>query len=122
MGGCFIIIFIDGMNKYLDCFKIMILWFFVFIDVKNGVFNIEFCYDLQVFIWFRCFIGFFIEVLDVVVLCLLGNGLFGISSIDGFLIEKFVVVMKLCKFVKMEIDELFFLWGDININGFGLFY
>lgn len=122
MGGRLIITPTDGMNKHSDRLKTMTLRSSALIDAKNGALNIELCHDLQAFIRLRRLTGLPIEVLDAAVSCLSGNGPSGTSSIDGSLIEKLAAVMKLCKLVKMEIDELLPLWGDINTNGPGSLY
>ncbi|KAK4182978.1 hypothetical protein QBC35DRAFT_545257 [Podospora australis] len=117
MGGRLIITPTDGMNNHSDRLKNMTLRSSALIDPKEGALSVELCHDLQAFIRLRRLSGLPIEVLDVAVSCLSENGASGTNSIDGSVIEKLAAVKKLAKLVKLEIDEILPLWGDINTNG-----
>ncbi|KAK3986939.1 hypothetical protein QBC44DRAFT_401619 [Cladorrhinum sp. PSN332] len=122
MGGRLIITPPDGMNNHSDRLKNMTLRSSALIDPKNGALNVELCHDLQAFIRLRRLAGLPIEVLDAAVSCLSGSGASGTSSIDGSMIEKLAAVKKLAKLVKLEIDEVLPLWGNINTNGHSSLY
>ncbi|KAK3385121.1 hypothetical protein B0H63DRAFT_510034 [Podospora didyma] len=92
------------------------------IDPKGGALNVQLCQDLQAFIRRRRLTGLPIHILDAAISCLSGSGASATSSIDGSLIEKLAAVKTLAEVVKLEIDALLPLWGDINTDGSNSLY
>ncbi|KAI0454544.1 hypothetical protein F5B21DRAFT_524574 [Xylaria acuta] len=116
MGGRLIITPKDGLNKHSDRLKDMTLRSSALIDAK-GALHVELCQDLQAFIRLRRLTGLPVEILDAAISCLSSNGASTTNGIDGSLIEGLAAVKKLSKLVKLDIDVILPLWGDINTNG-----